>query len=299
MRINIFPVVLLFIISCKEKSNAPIRAELWGKGKVSTEAPEFAITFNTDQTKAYFNRTSKDRSSMKIMYSENQDDVWSEAKTLPFSTGEYRDVDPFLTLDNKRLYFSSNRPLGNNNDKRVFNTWYVDKVKGKWSDPVNPGAPFNSDSTDIFVTISKSKNAYFVSERDGERGIVVSKFKNGEYQTVEKVVLKLNGKPIYASNPCISSDEKFLIVAARDPEGNGAPDLFVSWNQKGQWSELINLGSKVNSSYADFAPALSKDDKILFFTSERPGIVPEQEEGIRPPGDIHYVDLKSVLTTLE
>ena len=66
------------------------------------------------------------------------------------------------------------------------------------------------------------------------------------------------------------------------------------------WSEFQNLGPKVNSPlYADFAPGLSKDDKILYFGSERPGIVGEQEEGVRPPGDIYWVDLEPILASLK
>lgn len=38
--------------------------------------------------------------------------------------------------------------------------------------------------------------------------------------------------------------------------------------------------------------------KTLYFTSERPGIVPTQEEGVRPPGDIYQVNLMAVFEGL-
>lgn len=299
MRNFLYLIICLLFLSCMEKSNGYTKTELWGAGIISTEAPEFATTINSDQNQVYFNRTSPDRSSMQIMYSVFEDNNWSNARTLPFSTGLYRDVDPFLTADGKRLYFSSDRPLEPGSEQRVFNTWYLEKINKVWSSPINPGPPLNSDSTEIFVTMTKEGDAYFVSERDGERGIMVSRYENYRYQAAEKIVLKLRGESIYASNPCIASDESFLIVAARDPKGNDSPDLFVAWNLNGAWSELINLGPEVNSSYADFAPGLSKDDKILFFTSERPGIVPEQNEGVRPPGDIYRVNLEVILAKLQ
>ncbi len=300
MRHFLFLVIAILFVACQQKTRyeEPAEATPWGAGKISTEAPEFATTVNTDQNEVYFNRTSNDRSTMRIMYTNYKASGWAEPVSLPFSTGLYRDVDPFLTGDGKRLYFSSDRPKKEGEESGDFDTWFVEKIDGAWSAPINPGAPLNSDSTEIFVTIAKNGNAYFVSERDGDRGIVVSRFENNRYQAVEKITLTLRGKSIYASNPCIASDESFLIVAARDPLGNDTPDLFVTWNVNGTWSELKNLGEKVNSLYADFAPGLSKDDQTLFFSSERPGIVPSQDEGVRPPGDIYKVNLKAILPGL-
>jgi len=293
-----FVIACLVLVSCQEKAEEKIKPELLGEGKISTGSPEFGTTVNAKQDLIFFNRTSADRSEMRILYAILEGGQWTNPHTLPFSTGKYRDVDPFLTVDGKRLYFSSNRPTDTASlETGVFNTWYVEKKGKAWSAPINPGYPLNSDSTEIFVSMAQSGNAYFVSERE-TRGIMVCKFENGHYTEAKGIELKLRGESIYASNPCVSSDESFLIVASRDPQGNGTPDLFVSFNEEGKWSEMINLGEAVNSPYAEFAPGLSKDDHVLFFTSEKPGIVPQQEEGIRPPGDIYKVNIREVLNQL-
>ncbi len=294
-----FIAISLLCFSCWDKPGTSNEAQLWGAEKISTEAPEFATAVNRREDQVYFNRTAKDRSTMQIMHSIFTDSGWSAPVALPFSTGLYRDVDPFLTTNGQRLYFSSDRPLNSDGEPGNFDTWYIEKSKEGWSDPINAGATLNSGATEIFITLAKNKNAYFVSEDEEERGIVVSRYEDGDYQPPEKVVLKLRGNPIYASNPCIASDESFLIVAARDPLGNGTPDLFITWNENGQWSELKNLGTEVNSMYADFAPGLSKDNKYLFFTSERPGIVPIRDKDVRPPGDIYKVNLKAILADLK
>ncbi|MEQ9404504.1 MAG: hypothetical protein RIM99_13000 [Cyclobacteriaceae bacterium] len=283
------------IVSCNSKPVIPATATLWQPGVVSSQAPEFSITFNSTMTEVYFNRTTPDRSSMQIMTSRLDGGKWSEPTALPFSTGEYKDVDPFLLSNGSRLIFSSDRPKTPGDQSGNWDTWFLDKTNAGWSNPINAGAPLNSDSAEIYISIAESGNAYFVSERDGIRGVKISRFENGAWQETESIILKLRGEPIYAGNPCISADETFLITAVRDPEGNQTPDLFISRNENGQWSELENLGPKVNHpNYADFAPALSKDNEILFFTSERPGVLPEQAEGVRPPGDIYWVSLASV-----
>ena len=300
MKNIVFAFAIMLFVACTKTSQAPKKAEIWLPGKVSSELPEFATTINSEGTHVYFNRTSPDRSSMQLMKAKFAKGEWNEPVPLPFSTGQYLDVDPFLTHDGNRLYFSSTRPIEEGGEAGNWDTWYVERNTKGWSGPINPGAPLNSDSTEIFVTLTLSGNAYFVTERDGDRGIVVSRLEKGTYQPVEKVRPTLRGEAIYASNPAIASDESFLIVALRDPEGNQTPDLFVSWNENGSWSEFQNLGENVNAPlYADFAPGLSKDDKILFFSSERPGIVGEQEEGVRPPGDIYWVDLAAVFAELK
>ena len=295
---TILPLVCLLMIACHEKEQ-PTVPKLVGIEVISTDHPEFATSVNRNSDQIFFNRTTPDRSKMWIMVSQLENNEWSIPDTLPFSSGLYRDVDPFLANDDATLFFSSNRPTSNDtDDPGEFNTWYVKKVGDGWSDPVMAPAPLNSDSTEIFISIASSGNAYFVSERGGRRGIVRSKLVDGEYQDVEIIDLKLRGEVVYASNPCIASDESFLIVACRDPEGNGRPDLFVSWNQDGQWSEMQNLGESVNSPYAEFAPGLNKDNQVLYFSSERPGLLPEQAEGVRPPGDIYKVDIQAVFEQL-
>jgi len=93
-------------------------------------------------------------------------------------------------------------------------------------------------------------------------------------------------------NPCIAPDESFLIFTATSPEGGDA-DLFVSDNQAGRWTQPVRLSETVNSTYADFAPCLSPDGRYLFFTSERPGMLPADAVTGRPPGDIYQIELSS------
>ena len=55
-----------------------------------------------------------------------------------------------------------------------------------------------------------------------------------------------------------------------------------------------NLGPAVNSRFADFAARVQPDGKYLFFTSERPGIVPTPATGARPPGDIYQIEVAAL-----
>ncbi len=287
--------VIIWALS-SEAIEPPLDLVLFEPGIVSTAAPEFSFSINAEQDTIIFNRTSEDRKIIELMTSQKGDGGWEAATQMEFSEARYRELDPFLSHDGKRLYFSSTRPLIAGQEAKDFDTWYVERTSDGWSHPINPGAPLNSDATEIFFTMSKNGNAYFVSEFDGQRGVVVSRYSDGFYHPMERIQLKIEGALVYASNPCISSDERFLIVSVSVKER--APDLFVTFNLKGRWSELISLGDKINSANADFAPALSKDDRTLYFTSERPGIVPKLDTDQRPPGDIYQGEIEDIIEEL-
>ncbi|MCB0280711.1 MAG: PD40 domain-containing protein, partial [Calditrichaeota bacterium] len=200
MKLHLFSLFLL-ILSCTPKNESANDVVLFEPLLISTAAPEFSFTINADNNLLFFNRTNEDRSTIKIMMSKLVDDKWQAAEELSFSNGKYRDVDPFLAHDGKRLYFSSTRPVTEGGSEKDFDTWYVEKAENGWSEPINPGAPLNSDSTEIFFTMSKNGNAYFASEFDGQRGIAFSRFKDGAYQPMERITLRLNGVAVEAGNP--------------------------------------------------------------------------------------------------
>lgn len=48
-------------------------------------------------------------------------------------------------------------------------------------------------------------------------------------------------------------------------------DIYVSYNQGGEWSELVNLGPNVNGKTTwEGQPSISSDGKVLYFASARP-----------------------------
>lgn len=258
-----------------------------GPGVISTDAPEFAVTLAPDGSELYFNRATPDRSRLTIMVSYRQGNGWSAPAVAPFS-GLYRDVDPFLSADGRRLYFSSDRPRPTSS-VLSFSTWYVDRVAGGWSAPIDPGPPLNSDSSDVFVTVARSGDLVFGSTRDGPAGIYLSRFVAGRWETPRAVVVPSALAP---GNPLISPSGRHLVFAQRVPGQNA--DLFVSCRRGDQWSAPIALSGLVNSSRSDFAPALDAAEATFFFTSERPGISGVVADSVRPPGDLYQVAWASV-----
>lgn len=270
--------------------------EIFGPGVISTKAAEFASTFSPDGETVYFNQwigLNEDNPVLRIVSSTYRNGEWSTPSDLSFSDGSHRDIDPFISHDGKRLYFSSNRPVDETDQDNDYNTWYVDRTDSGWGAPVNPGAPLNGDLSEVFVSVTTAGAIYF-SARDGARHIYRAEEIAGEYQQPEKVTLGLPDS-ISIGNPMIAPDESFLIISTQMLGGEGSSDLFICFRDaNGNWGEIKNLGSAVNSAYREFAPSISPDGQYLFFTSERPGIAEAVDSG-RPPGDIYQISLSAIL----
>lgn len=299
LRFLILTAIMVFVLSCDSDQNPhpyfspdPIlQPKIFAPTTVSTELPEFATSFSQDGRTVYFNQASADRSTLIILQSNYLEGKWTKPVNLPFSDGTYRDVDPFISPDNERLYFSSNRPVSGTEPKPEFDTWYVVRQGDGWSEPINPGPPLNTDASEIFVSVAKSGTIYFSSyDSNGSSNLYKSEIVNNNYTTPEKIEIRIdNAENI--GNPCISADESFLIFAATPINENSNSDLYITHFREGKWSLAKNLGKFINSKYADFAPHLSPDGNYLFFTSERPGVISANSVQGRPPGDIYQIEL--------
>jgi Tol biopolymer transport system component len=246
--------------------------------------PEFAVSFAPSGDTVYFNRTSADRSSIDLMYCVRTRAGWSEAEVFPPLAG-VRAVDPFVTADGGTLYFSADLPRDGEAGS-TFNLWRL-PLGDPQAEPVPLPAPVNTDSSEVFNSISAEGTMVFSSRRDGERRIYETRW-DGE-SSAEPTLLSL-GEGGAASNPAIHPSGRLLVFARAGD--SGPPDLYVSCRQDTDWAEPVRLPEPLNSPFAEFAPGF--DTAYLYFTSERPGIVAEFVEGERPPGDIYRTPIGTV-----
>lgn len=205
------------------------------------------------------------------------------------------DVDPFVSHDGKRLYFSSKRPLKGDekgDEPKDFDIWYVERTGDGWGSPVNLGAPVNSVRDEIYSTMANNGNLYFsvYDESDGVE-IYRSAFKNGIFQAPERINIGTGERRL--TNPTVAPGEEYLLLVA---DQDGQADIFVSWRKaNGSYSDAVVLGPTVNSGFTEFAPHISTDGNTLFFTSERPGMLPQGALEGRPPGDLYSIPISAEL----
>jgi len=207
-----------------------------------------------------------------IYFSKKVNGKWAKPTVAPFS-GQWRDWDPALRPDGKRLIFVSNRPVDTAADQgkpqKNHHLWYVDRISGdKWTKPKHLDAPVNLYGfNDYGPSISSKGTVCFCSRgRDGHKGMggYAAKLVDGHYEKPE--LLSLNGnEEIY--DPFIAPDEHYIIFVS-----NG--DLYISYRHGNDWSQGQKLGPEVNNGKGNSDPYISPDGKMLYYSQDKaPGIL--------------------------
>ena len=262
--------------------------EIFAPGIVSTEHHEHsAPTFSPDGNEIYWSVFYNKKPPQVILYMKNLNGEWSKPTVAEFS-GKFSDGSPFISPDGKRLFFDSNRPVNKNDTiKNDPDIWMVEKSGSRWGKPVNLGRKVNSLSFDGSPSVSMNGNLFFLSERNdsfGKHDIYYSKFDSGDYIYPVNLGIKINTED-YEDYPFIAKDESYILFCGSNrKDGFGLGDLYISFkNSNGDWENPINLGNKINSKFDDRFPAVSPNNKYLFFVSDRSG-----------NSDIYWVDAKVI-----
>lgn len=245
-------------------------ARMFAEGIVSTNGNEFGGVFTPDGKEFYFTRSVPQSYFYMICVSRLKDGKWSEPEAAPFS-GRYRDFDAVISPDGSKLYFVSDRPV-DGKAKADYDIWLVERIQSGWSEPKNLGSPINTDGSEWFASVSRFGTLYFAADRSGgfrSTHIFRSRLINGKYSEPEKLSGGINSENI-ETEPYIAPDESFLLFSSYGREGgSGDWDIYISYNHNGEWTDVQNLGPKINTSTRDYSPRLTPDGKYLFFTSER------------------------------
>ena len=224
---------------------------------------------------AYFTAQSPLGEVSVIMVSHKSRNKWRKPKIASFS-GSYSDLEPFLSPDEKRLYFASNRPLSSDSSRtKDYDLWVVerDTPKSKWSAPKNMGSTVNTEHNEFYPSLTLSGNLYFTSDRPDSKGkddIFLSTHKGNGFETPISLSDSIN-TPGYEFNAFIAPDESYLIFSGYNrADGLGSGDLYISFKQSdNSWTGAMNLGAEVNSKFMDYCPLVDARSHTLYFTSRR------------------------------
>lgn len=243
---------------------------IFGNGIISTGDFDSHPAFTPDGRTLYFLRSSPTFNFWTIVVSHFENNKWSEPEVISIS-GQYRDADPFITNDGKRLYFISDRPKDAASTDRSLDIWFMEKASNDWGPPQNVGEPVNSSGNEWYPTIAQDGTIYFGSDRAGGKGrtdIYRARFVDGKYTEPENLGDAVNTQ-YEEFEPYISPDQKFLIFMTQRPDGRGGSDLYISYQRDGSWTRAENLGDKINSSGSEYSPMITPDGKYFFWSSTR------------------------------
>lgn len=139
--------------------------------ELNTEYWESHATISNDQNYLYFVSDRPGGLGGRDIYRLKKlpNGEWSKAYNLgPTINSEFDEESPFLGVDNKTMYFSSNGPKSMGGFD-IFVT-QIDE-EDNWSEPINMGYPLNTVDDDIFyTTTADGRTGYYSSEKLNGQG---------------------------------------------------------------------------------------------------------------------------------
>jgi hypothetical protein len=232
------------------------------------------VAISANQEEIYFTIQSAFGELSQIAWMTHSNGEYSEPQLMPFSD-RFIDMEPFLSYDQKVLYFASNRPLDSSGEAKDFDIWCVKRngIGAPWSEPIHLGPTVNSTNDEFYPSLSINNNLYFTMSAPtgiGNDDIYFSAYKDGEYAKPVLLDTTVN-TPGMEFNAFISKNEDFLIYTRyNSTNGLGSGDLYISRRMEdGRWGVSENLGDLINTSYMEYCPFYDEEQGVLYFTSRR------------------------------
>jgi outer membrane protein OmpA-like peptidoglycan-associated protein/tetratricopeptide (TPR) repeat protein len=188
---------------------------------------------------------------------------------------EYEDYAPVLNGDETEIIFTSRRREDNLNenvfeDNKPYEDIFISKKSGDtWARATNIGPVVNTPYHNSNLALSKDGNTLFIYNDDNGGDIYYSeRDANGQWGTPVPLPGIINSS-FNEKSISISSDERTLYFASDRPGGFGGIDIYrATLDSKGQWSNVRNLGPKINTEFDEEGPFIDQDDVTLYFSSK-------------------------------
>jgi hypothetical protein len=226
------------------------------------------------KNEVYFTLQSFQEEFSAILVVKNENGKWGQPSVVNFS-GQYSDLEPFITADGLKIYFASNRPLDiTTKEAKDFDLWYVERksISAAWSTPVNMGAPLNTEYNEFYPSLS-AHHLFYTSDQPGSKGkddIFTCMISQKKYSDPVSMSDSINTTG-YEFNAFIAPDESFMIYTGYNRKGGlGSGDLYICFkDNQGNWGSSKTLGPKINSDRMDYCPYVDLNTGTLYFTSRR------------------------------
>ncbi|MCC6385592.1 MAG: OmpA family protein [Bacteroidia bacterium] len=147
--------------------------------------------------------------------------------------------------------------------------------------PINPGKAINSSDDEYLPVLTADEQTIVYTRRrlmssPGERKTynedfyLTTKDPDGNWHEARNLGSPINTIGNEGAH-CLSPDGRHLFFTACNKDGFRGCDLYYAKRNGNQWTNPVNLGSKVNSDQWDSQPTITSDGKTIYFVSSRPG----------------------------
>ena len=250
---------------------------------VNSEVNDFSPAISKDGLSLYFTSARTGGFGGDDIYVSQRDSIdgpWGPPVNLgPTINTSFAERDPAFSRDGHLMFLATTRTGGFGG----FDIWVSRRVHTNddlaWQTPENLGAVVNSAARD-------DGPSYFANEEGGPPQLYFSSNRLGVFNTYVSeqaadgslgpafLILELGQSIGSSMSPSIRHDGLEIFLNSNRPGSLGSTqDLWVSTRETvfDAWSEPVNLGPTVNSTFGEITPDISSDRETLFFTSTRPG----------------------------
>lgn len=196
----------------------------------------------------------------------------------PINT-EFQEFGPTMTPDAKTLYFYSKRSNRGyteifKSERKKDGTWDFPEEVDVLNSPYDDQSPFISRDGKTLLLSSNRDGSVEVMLPDGKVGIsrdlYVSNWDGKSWSSPVALPASINTEEI-EENPHLLGD---TLLFTRYPFGKpNLAKVYFSQYIGEKWSTPKLLPSPINDNYATIAAAFNDDGSILFFSSNRPGVM--------------------------
>ena len=265
--------------ACGASPNGASTPRIFAPGRISGPGGDGAPAFLPNGRTLFFSRSGPNGTLSVILESALMGKQWSEPKVASFS-GTWYDSSPAVAPDGSYLIFQSARPseaaAGSSSQpaKRASHLWRVDANKGGWSAPRELPESVNISGQIYRPSIAANGNLYFISResRNEKFRMYRSVHRDGVYQPAQ--ALPFSDGSTLDVDPEIAPDESFILFASagRQPFSDDHEHLYIVFRKGESWGSVTPLryeGDDWPGSTTDDDPRLSRDGKVIYFSSDR------------------------------
>ena len=301
----------------EEAKLATVRQILWEtpellEGLEGIEEELYDPAFGADGGTLVFNMGRPGKAHSADLFSADNplQKGWSEPQPLGQINGPDNEIGANLSADGSHLFFFSDREGGYGG----YDIWFALKqADGQWSVPVNAGPKVNTAfneydpaydpySDTLFFASNRpkrelteeEKRAWLATQRElvfstdydifiSTRVPLPSVDGEGEsmpaiessFETAKRVDY-LNTSS-HEGQISLTPRGDFIYFASNREGGHGGFDIYRARIIDGQFRDLENIGTPVNSSYDEMDPALTQHGYVLVLSSNRPRLTENED----------------------
>jgi outer membrane protein OmpA-like peptidoglycan-associated protein len=188
----------------------------------------------------------------------------------------FAEVHPQISADGHSLFFgrkSSPENVGGEPDLQ--DIWMATSVDGNtWNRAANI-RDINTAAADNLVAVSPDNNTLTFFYYSGSRKTFGTRTRIATgWSDLKPLPIEIENESLYLES-CVSADTKAILFTAKNPKNlfyhpkHEERDIYVCVKlSANQWSEPLNLGSKINTMGNEFSPFLAADGRTLYFATD-------------------------------